>query len=89
MYYLRRFRNHVTPEVFTVQKFRMYATGLTSLITERCKKNNEPLVAQKARAVKEDWVALATLSAWTGLADCYEFWHFNNSTTQLAARGNE
>eukprot|EP00980_Cylindrotheca_fusiformis_P020453 scaffold7504_cov97-Cylindrotheca_fusiformis.AAC.6 len=89
IYYLQKFRDDGTPEVLRPEKFKMYATGLTSVITERCKKSNEPLVAQKARANKEDWVALAILCAWSGRVDCYEFWHFNNNTTQMAARGNE
>jgi hypothetical protein len=89
MYFLHNFSGTKTPEVFTDQKFRMYATALTALIVERCKKTNEPLVTQKPCATKEDWVALATLCAWYGKADMLEFWHFNNSTTQMAARGNE
>ena len=89
MYFLHRFRGSKTPEVFRDQKFRMYATALTALIVERCKKTNEPLVAQKTGATKEDWVALATLCAWCGRTEMLEFWHFNNSTTQMAARGNE
>jgi hypothetical protein len=89
MYFLHKFSGDKTPEVFRNQKFRMYATALTALITERCKKTNEPLVAQKRCATKEDWLALATLCAWSGRADAVEFWHFNNSTTQMASRGNE
>jgi hypothetical protein len=89
MYYLHHFSGAKTPEVFTEQKFRMYATALTALIVERCKKTNEPLVMQKPCATKEDWVALATLCAWSGKPDMLEFWHFNNTTTQMAARGNE
>jgi hypothetical protein len=89
MYFLHQFRGSKTPEVFKDQKFRMYATALTALIVERSKKTNEPLVAQKACATKEDWVALATLCAWCGKTEMLEFWHFNNSTTQMAARGNE
>jgi hypothetical protein len=89
MYFLHKFRGSSTPEVFKHQKFRMYATALTALIVERCKKTNEPLVAQKACATKEDWVAMANLCAWTAKPDMIEFWHFNNTTTQMAARGNE
>jgi hypothetical protein len=89
MYFLHKFSGSKTPEVLTNQKFRMYATALTALIVERCKKTNEPLVAQKRCATKEDWVALATLCAWSGRADAVQFWHFNNSTTQMASRGNE
>jgi hypothetical protein len=89
MYFLHNFRSKRTPEVFKDQKFRMYATAMTALIVERCKKTNEPLVAQKACAIKEDWVALASLCAWSGKPEMIEFWHFNNTTTQMAARGNE
>jgi hypothetical protein len=89
MYFLHKFRGQKTPEVFKDQKFRMYATALTALIVERCKKTNEPLVAQKTCATKEDWVALASLCAWSGKSEMLEFWHFNNTTTQMAARGNE
>jgi hypothetical protein len=89
MFFLHKFRGSRTPEVFKDQKFRMYATALTALIVERSKKTHEPLIAQKTGATKEDWVALATLCAWCGKTEMLEFWHFNNSTTQMAARGNE
>jgi hypothetical protein len=89
MYFIHRFRDEAIPEVLKDHKFRMYATALTALIVERCKQTNEPLVAQKRCATKEDWVALATLCAWSGKPGMLEFWHFNNTTTQMAARGNE
>jgi hypothetical protein len=86
-FFLNKFREQPEPAVFGTNSWRAIMAGILGEIVERCKRTGESLVNPKDSATDDDYIALATLCIWEGSSSTAEFWHMNNTMSQLAGRG--